>query len=279
MAIEGDSLSAQITQVGAVIVERTVHYAPAILGAFLLLLTGFVVATVLRALTGRTLVLLDRVLARIVGPRWSERVHMARSAGVLGTLVFWAVVLFFATAATHVLGLETFTLWLARLLDYLPALLAGLMVIVVGLVLARITGDLIRDAGGPLSSEQRRLAARAAQICILVAAVLVAADQIGVRVTFLAIFVGIAAGTVAGGIVLAVSLGARTHVANLIGAQRLRHDYLPGQRIRVAGFEGRILELTEQSVVIETIEGRVALPGRLFSEHPVLLVAQGDRDA
>jgi hypothetical protein len=99
-----------------------------------------------------------------------------------------------------------------------------------------------------------------------------------VRVTFLAIFVGIAAGALAGGVVFAVSLGARTHVANLIGAQRLRQDYLPGQRIRVAGFEGRILELTAQSVVIETGEGRVSLPGRLFSEQPVVLLAPGERD-
>jgi hypothetical protein len=276
MGNQGASLGEQIAQIGTLIVERTVQHAPSVLGAVLLLLAGWVVASILRALTGRVLALLDRLLARVVGPRWSERVRMSRSAGILGTLVFWAVVLFFATAASSVLGLQTFTQWLARVLDYLPALLAGLMVIVVGLVLARITGDLIRDAGGPLAPEQRRLAARAAQVSIVVAAVLVAADQIGVRVTFLAIFVGIAAGTIAGGIVLAVSLGARTHVANLIGAQRLRRDYLPGQRIRVAGFEGRILELTEQSVVIETSDGRVSLPGRIFSEEPVVLLAQGD---
>ena len=75
------------------------------------------------------------------------------------------------------------------------------------------------------------------------AAVLVGADQIGIRVTFLAIFVGIAAGAVAGGVIIAISLGARIHVANMIGAQEVA-DHELGQRIRVAGFEGRILELT-----------------------------------
>ncbi len=275
MAIQDASLREQLAQIGTLIVERTVQYAPSILGAVLLLLAGWIVAAVLRAMTGRVLVVLDHVFARVAGPRWSERVRLARSSNVLGTLVFWAVVLFFATAATNLLGLQFFTQWLSRALDYLPALLAGLTVMAVGLVLARIAGDLIRDAGGPLAPEQRRLAARAVQICVVVGAVLVAADQIGVRVTFLALFVGITAGTIAGGIVLAFSLGARTHVANLIGAQRLRRDYGAGQRIRVAGFEGRILELTEQSVVIETSEGRVTLPGRIFSEEPVVMLAQG----
>jgi len=48
-----------------------------------------------------------------------------------------------------------------------------------------------------------------------------------------------------------------------------------GQRIRVAGHEGRILELTPHSVVLETEDGRVSVPGRVFSEEAVVLVARG----
>ncbi len=275
---QGATFGDELAGIVAMTVDRVVQYLPSIVGALLLLLAGWVLAKFLRALTGRMLTLLDGGLRGLLGARLAERVRLARSADVLGAIVFWGVLLFFVAAATDALGLETFTHWLARLLDQLPTIVAGLLIIVVGYILSRVVADLIIGASAPLAPAQRQVVARAAQATVLVAAILVGADQIGIRVTFLAIFVGIAAGAIAGGVVIAISLGARVHVANLIGAHQLRRDYDLGQRIRVAGFEGRILELTAQAVVLETDEGRVSLPGRLFSEQPIVLIAQGGRD-
>jgi small-conductance mechanosensitive channel len=273
-AAPGDEMS----QVASMIMDRVVQYLPSIGGAVLLLLVGWVLAKFLRAVTGRALALLDGVLRRLFGARVAERVRLARSANVLGGIVFWGVLLFFIAAATNVLGLDTFTLWLARLLEHLPTVIAGLLIVVAGYVLSRVVADLILRATVRLAAGQRQVVARTAQATILVAAILVGADQMGIRVTFLAIFVGIAAGAVAGGVVIAISLGARLHVANLIGASQLGRNYELGQRIRVAGFEGRILELTGQSVVLETDDGRVSLPGRIFSEQPVVLIAERGGD-
>jgi hypothetical protein len=275
---QGTAVGDEILHIATTITDRVVQYLPSIVGAVLLLLAGWVLAKLLRAMTGRVLALFDGVLRRFAGARVAERVRLARSANVLGAIVFWGVMLFFIAAATNALGLETFTQWLVRLLDQLPLVLAGLLIVVAGYIVSRVAADLILSASVPLAEGQRKVVARAAQVTILVGALLVGADQIGIRVTFLAIFVGIAAGAVAGGVVIAISLGARVHVANLIGASQLRRGYEPGQRIRVAGFEGRILELTPQAVVLETAEGRVSLPGRIFSEQPVVLVTQGGHD-
>ncbi len=275
---QGATIGDEMTAIAAIIVERASQYLPSVVSAVLLLLAGWVLAKFLRALAGRTLTLFDSAMRRVVGARFADRVRLARSADVLGAIVFWAVLLFFIAAATNTLGLETFTTWLTRLLDQLPMVIAGLLIVVAGYILSRVVADLILGATAQLAPAQRQVVARAAQATILVAAILVGADQIGIRVTFLAIFVGIAAGAVAGGVVIAISLGARTHVANLIGAQHLRRSYELGQRIRVAGFEGRILELTHEAVVVETDDGRVTLPGRIFSEQPVVLIAEANRD-
>ena len=255
-----------------------IEYLPSIAGAALLLLAGWLLAKLLRAATARALALLDRLFGRRLGARHAERVRLERSATVVGALVFWAVLLFFVTAATRVLGLETFTQWLARLLDYLPTLIVGLLIVVAGYILSRVVADLLLSASAPIEPAQRLVVARAAQAAILAAAILVGGEQIGIRVTFLAIFVGAIAIAVAGGVVVAISLGARLHVANLIGAYHLRQEYELGQRIRVAGFEGRILALTPQAVVLDTDDGRVSLPGRIFSEQPVVLIASKDGD-
>lgn len=272
---QGVSLGESTARAAVAIVDRTVEYLPSIVGAVLLLLVGWILAKVLRALTARVLVLLDAVAARLLGARVAERVPMARSAGVLATIVFWAVMLLFVTAAAHVLGLQAVSQWLARLLDYLPTLLVGVLIVAAGALLARFVADLLLNATGRLAPAQRLVVARAAQAAILIGAILVGADQIGIKVTFLAIFAGAAAVAVAGGAIAAVSLGARTHVANLIGAHDLQRTYELGDRIRVRGFEGRILEMTAYAVVLETDDGRVRLPGRIFSEEPVELVTGG----
>ena len=220
------SLGDALATVGSALLERFVAFVPSVLGAVLLLLVGWILARLLRVLAARAALLLDTLLARVGGPAGAERLRMGRASGVLGAVVFWVVLLFFATAATQVLGLQTFTDWLARLIDYLPTLAAGVLIVVAGYVLSRFVGDLVRATATRLDTAQRSVLARLTQVAILVGAVLVGADQIGIRVTFLAIFAAAAAAAVVGGLAIAVGLGARDHIANLIGA----HHPTPGVR-------------------------------------------------
>lgn len=81
-------------------------------------------------------------------------------------------------------------------------------------------------------------------------------------------------GTVMGGVSIAISLGARGIVTNLIGAHYLRQTLQLGQRVRVQGHEGLIVELSATSLVLETSDGRVMLPGRVFHEDAIVLLAR-----
>ena len=263
-----------VTSSGAAIMDAVVTYLPSIVGALLLLLAGWVIARLLRAITIRSVLLLDTLLSRMIKTAGVERLRMARSSTVLGAIVFWVVLLFFVTAATHVLGLQSFTQWLARLLDYLPTLAAGVLIVVAGYILSRFLADLVQATAVRLSPQQRTALARITQGVVLVAAVLVGADQIGIKVTFIAIFAAAIAAAAVGGVTIAVSLGARDYVSNLIGAHYMRQAFEVGQRIRVAGHEGRILEVTVTSVILETEDGRVALPARVYHEQPIVLLAR-----
>jgi hypothetical protein len=272
------SLGEALATVGSTLLERIVAFVPSVIGAVLLLIVGWILARVLRILAVRAALLLDTLLARVSGPGGLERLRMGRAPAVFGTVVFWVVLLFFATAATQVLGLQTFTSWLARLIDYLPTLAAGVLIVVAGYVLSRFVSDLVRATATRLDAAQRSVLARLTQIAILVGAVLVGADQIGIRVTFLAIFAAAAAAAVVGGLAIAVGLGARDHIANLIGAHHLRQAFAVGQTIRVAGHQGRVLEVTAAALILETEEGRVSLPGRVYSEQPIAVIMRGGAD-
>ena len=274
---ETNSFSDAIASAGAAIFERLISNVPSLLGAVLLLLVGWASARILRFATHRAVLVLEVLLSKLAGRSGIERLKVGRSAAVLGAIVFWIVLLFFVTAATHVLGLQTFTDWLARLLDHLPAIAAGLLIIVAGYILASFVADLVNATGTRLPDAQRVALARVAQGATLTVAILVGADQIGIKVTFLAVLAAIVAAAVVGGVTLAASLGARGYVANLIGAHYLRQAFSVGQRVRVGGHEGRILEVTAVTLVLQTDEGRVSLPGRVLHEDAIVLVLkEGD---
>jgi small-conductance mechanosensitive channel len=255
--------------------ERVVVHLPELLEALALLLIGWLLARLLRAATRRGVALLDSLIARRTR---RELWRVGRSASTLGTVVYWVVLLFFVTAATQSLGLQTFTDWLARLLDHLPALAAGVLIMVAGYVLSGFVAELVQAAASGLAPPQRKALARVAQGATLVVAVLVGADQIGVKVTWIAIFAAVLVASVMSGVTIAVSLGARSYVANLIGAHYLRQSLRVGQRVRVAGHEGRIIEVTATSLVLESVDGRVVLPGGVYHDQAFVLVARHDGD-
>ncbi len=257
--------------------ERVGQYLPNILGAFLLLLAGWIVARLLRTLAIRAAIIIDRMLLRVSAAGTAERTKLPQSsARILGSIVFWVVLLFFVTAATQVLGLSAFTAWLAGVVNYVPTLFVGALIVVAGFLLSRLVRDLIAATSAIAGRRQRELLGRTVQVIILVTALLVGADQIGIEVTFLVIIAAVAGGTMAASVALALSLGARNYVANLIGGHHLRQSFSVGQHVKVAGFEGRILEFTPITVVLETDEGRVTLPARVFGEEPIVLKI-GDR--
>lgn len=270
------SLSDSGIHAATAILERLVSYLPSFAAAIVLVFVGWVVAKTMRALAMRTALLIDTVLPRLGLPAGLSRFRVSRGSVVVGAVVYWLVLLFFVTTATQVLGLQAFTDWLSKLIDYLPTLIVGLLILTAGWLMSGFAADLMQATVTGLEPGQSAMLERIVRISILVGAILVGADQIGIRITFLAIFIGAIAITVGGGVALAVGFGARGHVANLIAAHHLRQAFTVGQTLQFAEHEGRLLEITATGLIIETADGRVMLPASLFNEHPLTVKSRGN---
>jgi len=262
------SLAKAFTQLGAQLAE----YAPKLLGALLLLLVGWLIARLLRGLAVKVMHVLELVLHRLWRGPAKASVLPSASVEIVGTILFWVVIVFFAAAAGNVLGLDAFSSWLKDLMAYLPTLVAGLVIILAGVLLSGLGRDLTVAALVSFPESQRVQVGRLVQGAILVTAVVMGADQIGIQITFLVVLAAVTTSAVIGGVALAVSLGARSYVANLIGAHYLRHAFEPGQRVRIGATEGTILELTAVSLVLETEHGRATIPAKIYNEETIVLL-------
>lgn len=260
-------------------VEHLLLYLPNIFGAILILLLGWIVAHFLRMITVRIASFGGRLLEKSFSKSRVPLVQLSKkSSKIISNVIFWVVILFFLATATNVLGLHTFTTWLAGVVDYLPTVFAGALIIIAGFLVSQVAREVAQAAAVNTEERRRVLIGKIVQVGIFTTAILVGAEQIGIKVTFLVVIVAAIGFALVGAVALALSLGARDYVANLIGGHYLRKRYSVGQRIRVAGFEGRILELTETEVVLETTEGRTSLPANVYNKESIVLVVSGARD-
>ncbi len=260
------------------VAERLFSIVPELLAALAILVVGWLIARLLRALTVRFAGVANRTIARLgIGIQTPPANVRESSTRVVGEIVFWIVILIFLTAATSILGLEVFTGWLDRLVAYLPRIISGILIIFAGVVLANLARDSVLAAFRNLTDSQRMFLARAAQIATLTILAIVGVDQIGVDITVVVTALAIILACVLGGLSIAFGLGARSYVSNLIGAHYLGREYQEGERIRINRIEGTILEITAVAVILETNDGRLTVPARLFSEDAVLLVSKERR--
>ncbi|WP_421999924.1 mechanosensitive ion channel family protein [Reyranella sp.] len=252
---------------------EVIDFLPTLLGAAILLLVGWFVARLLRAGVQRAGDHLNRLLdrafrsGRLVDYRLSPRMLTA-----LARIVFWLTLLVFASIAARAVGLASFGYWLDRMVGHLPNLVVGILVIVLGFLLGPVVRDLTAAAMPAAGASRSLMVGRAVQVVVAVVALIVGLDQIGINVTFIVTVLAIATAALLGGLALAFGLGARTYVANLIGARELGRVLEPGQIVRFGGGEGEVVGVTATTLVLATREGRLRIPAGRFAAESMTVV-------
>ena len=252
---------------------------PQIIGAVLLLILGWLVARLARGIATRLVKGVDRFtwLVRKSGTTTSPKIGES-TASVIGKIVYWITILIFVTSAASLLGMNMFVGWLNKLVDHLPNILSGALIICAGVIFGNLAYQVISSTTLNMSVSQRMILARSAQFFTLVMLILIGVDQIGVDITAVITILAVVVGAVLGGLAIAFGIGARRLVSNLLGVRYLNRNYQVGERIKIDEFEGTILEIASVSVVLDADQGRVTIPARLFSEQPSILVKRENED-
>lgn len=249
---------------------------PSLLAAAALVLAGWLLGRLLGWLARRAVsVPLGRLAKR---PSLQQAIESSGASeqvpAVVAGFVFWVVLVFFVAAAMETLGLPVVTASLSRVATYLPNVLAALVIIFTGLILGKVIASAVTRAVGASGMAFGALIANTARGTVILVASVVAIEQVGIKADVLIVFVAVVTGTVLAGAGLAFGLGARTAVSNIIASHYVAQAYQVGQRIRINGIEGTILETTPTAVYVSTGEGRVLVPSRLFGEGSSVLLTE-----
>lgn len=268
-----DDILSQLTASFAKLTEGLVTALPNLVAAAVVLLLAWGLAWLLRGGVRRVL---RRVAVSIPpGPSreaWNEAVEEQQAGSLAAGGVYWLVLLTGMFIAVDALDLPMFRRWLDALAGYLPEFAVSVALVLGGVVLGRLARNAILRTSVRMPSSQTRSLARLTQASIMVAAVLIAAAQLGLDVSFLssALLIGLAA--MLGAAALAFGLGARQVMADILAMHYVNKSYRIGQLVRLGSDEGRIMRTTRTAVYLEHEQGELAIPGRHFADSRCLIL-------
>lgn len=252
--------------------EHIIAALPQIAGAVILVLLGLLIAHLLRLLTRRFITSFINLLSKFSSRRLSSSAQIAVYTKIGGNIVFWTVLLFFIAAALRTLAFQWFSGLVDVIVRYLPSLLAGLAIIFTGAVLAGLVRSIASNAAISLHIEPHHLVGRVAQFTVLVTALMVGIEHIGINLSFLSMTFIVILGASLLGASLAFGLGAKDLLANVIGAQNSRKHLNIGYVIKLGHTEGEIVDITSTNLIIETERGRVLVPARVCHEQIIEII-------
>ena len=162
-------------------VNLVLTFIPRLVGFLVILLVGWLIAM----LVSKALTLLlrkvgfDRMSERIGLTRFEQRMGVKMdSAGILGKIVYWFILLIFLVPAADALGLPAVSNILNQLVAYIPNVFVAILVLFLGALTATVVADLVRGATSSAKIGNPSLFATIARFAIIGFAVLIALEQL-----------------------------------------------------------------------------------------------------
>ncbi len=222
-------------------------------------------------------VLVAAALAALVNIVARRLLRDPKGAGRLASIVFWVVAWIALLVAIGRLAEPDatevgLTAAATRLLTSLPDLLIALLTLVLGWVVAVAVRSLLRQVLDRVRPGAADVLAPLAFWAILVLTVLIAAEQVGIQVGLLRNVLLILVGGVVLAAAIALGLGTRDLVAEVVAGRHVERVTVVGDLIEVGGHRGRVIALGHASVRLRTDAGEVEVPNGLLLSQPVLVV-------
>ena len=199
--------------------EKIISLLPALVGALVILLLGWLVAKILKAA-------LIKLLVAVRFEKFGERSGLSKFlsrgdikhslADILGAVFFWIIFLFFIDLAVDVLELSLIEDLINSIISFIPNLIAAVLIIIIGMFLSSFFKGVVKVAASSYDLAHRELLAKIVQYLIIFFTLAIALEQLGVATQILVNSVLIIVGAIAFGLALAFGLGSKDVAGKIV---------------------------------------------------------------
>ncbi len=250
-------------------------FLPKFIFALFVFFIGYLIARLVQFLTKRFIRGTNRLITNQKIKKHLQHKQLEQSSVFISKTLYWIILILFITIASEIMGIPVVTAWLSGIVQYLPNIFAAIIIVFVGIIGGRITADIILSATIKSGISYGNVLSKTVQYSILLITILIAIDQIGVDIALLTIIISIILGALLFGAALSFGLGAKTSVSNILASYYIHNTYREGNTIKINNLEGKIIQISSTSVILDTPDGQVSIPAKEFNESTSVLIKKG----
>ncbi len=194
---------------------RLVDFLPDLFGGLIVLILGLIVAGIVKKLL-ITLFNFLKVDYVIIKAKLLEKNQVKLWFEVIGEIIRWTIIILFLIPTLEIWRLSRATVVLNQFLFYLPNVIISVIILFVGLVVANLVAELVKNGVTSIGSKTAKTVSFVAKTAVQFFTFLIVLNQLGVAQDLVRIlFTGIVAMiTIAGGI--AFGLGGKDIAKELL---------------------------------------------------------------
>ena len=225
---------------------------PGVVGAFLIMLIGWLVARLLSKLTVKILSKMkeSKALQKFV-ERTSDEMSM-NIINIISKFVYWVIILLFLVISAESLGWKIVSQEIGLLFRYLPKLFSGVIILIIGLYIAKLLRDMLTASMSGLGMGGSKSIGNIVFYVVIIFVGITALNQVGVDTQIISQNITLIIGAVLLSFAIAFGFASRNVLENFISGSYARNNLKLGIKIRVNNVEGVIESIDSTSVRVKS---------------------------
>ncbi len=257
---------------------QILDFIPRLVNGLIILIVGYLICALIRWLLRFIFrrVHLDQLTDRagITNAMHSLGVHNSISE-ILAQIVFFFLLLSFATSAFSLMGLTTVSNLLQNILQFIPKAISAAILVILGSMLARFLGNTITTVADNVNITYGKALGKIIEYAIVAFVIVLAVSTLGIDTTILTTSFTIIVAAAGLAVALTFAFGSREAARNVIAGHYVRQNFRPGQRITLGDYSGTVRSTAGAYTVLDTANAAgenstISLPNTMLIESAVL---------
>ena len=199
--------------------DSIINYLPNILAALLFMLIGLFIARAIRTVSERILkkIKIDEHTSKVGINEILARLGLGKSPSyVIVFIIYWSTLLVFMISAANALNLTAVSILLGWLLEFLPKLIAAVIVAFGGLLFARFISEIVLNSATANNIKGGMVISRIVHAIVIIFTGVIAFEQLGIAISIVRSSLNIILGSLGLAFAIAAGLGAKDIASEML---------------------------------------------------------------
>jgi small-conductance mechanosensitive channel len=241
-----------------------------IIYVFLLLIAGYIAGKVCKLIVTKILAAVG--LKRLTTRTWAESViritgYKGTIVELIGDIVKWILYITFLGIIIQAIGFPGVADIFTQTAVFLPRLIAAILIVVIGFIIADFFGKVFEEAGSRLLDEGilASLSGGIARYSIAIVVIIMALSLIGIDPAALTIMFAV----VLAAFVVSILIGTRDILPTFSAGIAIKGSIKIGDKIKIGQYTGVVEKLGPTSMTLKNGKKHILIPNSMLIKEPI----------